>query len=67
MLRNTSTEVAPWYVIPADKKWFMRAAVNSVIVEQMKTLKLHYPKLTRVQHADLKKARLILETEGFAK
>ena len=67
MLQNTSTNAAPWYVIPADKKWFMRAAVNSLIVEKMKSLKLHYPKLNKIQQADLKKARQILETEDNAK
>jgi len=68
MLKNTSTREAPWYVIPADRKWFMRAAVNSIIVERMKNLDLHYPVLSEVQKADLLKARnmLISEKSGLS-
>lgn len=47
----TSTEWAPWYIIPADKKWFMRHAVCDIIVEKLKSLKLKYPVLED-DHAD---------------
>ena len=46
VLTETSTELAPWYVIPADNKWFMRYAVGHIICERMKQLDLHYPKLS---------------------
>lgn len=46
VLTETSTEAAPWYVIPADNKWFMRYAVGRIICERMKELDLHYPKLS---------------------
>jgi PPK2 family polyphosphate:nucleotide phosphotransferase len=43
-LSKCSTEWAPWYVIPADKKWFRNLAVSQVIVEALEGLKLRYPK-----------------------
>lgn len=63
MLKNTSTEAAPWYVIPADKKWFMRTAVSSIIVERLKSLKVSYPQLGKAQKADLLKAKEMLNNE----
>src|SRR5215467_6209422 len=45
MIRHTTTPEAPWYVVPADHKWFMHAVVSSVIIETLKDLKLSYPKL----------------------
>ena len=43
MLENTSKEHAPWYVIPADKKYFARMAVSEIILEKLKSLNLRYP------------------------
>lgn len=60
MLTHTSTDYAPWHVIPADNKWFMRYAVSEIICEKMKELKLHYPTLTEEAKADLLKAKAIL-------
>lgn len=47
VLTETSTELAPWYVIPADNKWFMRYAVGRIICDRMQQLDLHYPKLSK--------------------
>ena len=47
VLTETSTEIAPWYVIPADNKWFMRYAVGQIICERMEKLDLHYPQLSK--------------------
>ena len=47
VLTETSTEIAPWYVIPADNKWFMRYAVGQIICECMEKLDLHYPQLSK--------------------
>lgn len=44
MLNHTSTKYAPWYVIPADNKWFARVAVGQIIVDTFKKLELRYPK-----------------------
>jgi PPK2 family polyphosphate:nucleotide phosphotransferase len=63
MLKNTSTEAAPWYVIPADKKWFMRTAVSNIIIDKLKSLKIHYPRISKEQKADLLKAKEMLNQE----
>jgi PPK2 family polyphosphate:nucleotide phosphotransferase len=57
MFNHTSTESAPWYVIPADRKWFMRLAVSDIICARLRSLNLHYPKLTDAQTAELAKAK----------
>jgi polyphosphate kinase 2 (PPK2 family) len=61
MIRETSTPSAPWYIIPADKKWYMRLAVAEVILQRMKGMGLKYPVLSDSQIADLKKAKEILQ------
>jgi PPK2 family polyphosphate:nucleotide phosphotransferase len=63
MISKTSTTKAPWYIIPADKKWYMRLAVATIILERMKKLELRYPALTEKQIAELAKAREILSQE----
>lgn len=63
ILKNTSTDIAPWYVIPADKKWFMRSVVSNIIVEKLKELKFHYPVLDKAQKAELLTAKQLLESE----
>jgi PPK2 family polyphosphate:nucleotide phosphotransferase len=63
-LSTTSTETAPWYVIPADKKWFTRLAVSEVIVKKLESMDLHYPIVTDEHKADLAEAKKILENEG---
>lgn len=47
VLTETSTETAPWYVIPADNKWFMRYAVSRIICDKLEKLNLHYPQLSK--------------------
>jgi PPK2 family polyphosphate:nucleotide phosphotransferase len=59
-LSETSTDRSPWYVIPADHKWFTRIAVAEVIVAELNSLKLSYPKLKPEQISDLKKAKKLL-------
>jgi PPK2 family polyphosphate:nucleotide phosphotransferase len=59
----TSTEQSPWYVIPADKKWFTRLAVSEVIVQTLESLDLKYPTINEEQKADLIEAKKILENE----
>ncbi len=60
MLTNTSTDEAPWYVIPADNKWFMRYAVGQIICDRMEELKLHYPILTDTAKQDIESAKKLL-------
>lgn len=63
MLSHTSTEWAPWYVIPADHKWFTRVAVADVIVKRLKALKCRYPVVSEDHKRELAKSRKVLEAE----
>jgi len=56
----TSKKSAPWFVRPADKKWFARLAVSEIIVEYMKDLKPEFPRLSKVQLKKLKTIRVNL-------
>jgi PPK2 family polyphosphate:nucleotide phosphotransferase len=62
-IEATSTENSPWYIIPADKKWFTRLAVSDVIVKKLESMKLEYPKLSRDEIADLEEAKKMLEAK----
>jgi PPK2 family polyphosphate:nucleotide phosphotransferase len=53
LLTHTSTEFAPWYVIPSDHKWFTRAAVANIIVARLKALDLTYPHVSDGRRAEL--------------
>ncbi|MGO9273147.1 MAG: polyphosphate kinase 2 family protein [Terriglobia bacterium] len=61
MLNHTSTEWAPWYVIPADHKWFTRGAVAHFIISTLESLKLSYPKVSKEQKAALRQAKKLLQ------
>lgn len=60
----TSTDECPWYIIPADKKWFTRLAVSEIIVEHLRSLDLKYPTVDESRKADLVEARTLLENES---
>ncbi|HEU4711672.1 MAG TPA: polyphosphate kinase 2 family protein [Pyrinomonadaceae bacterium] len=59
-VRHTATDHAPWYVVPADKKWFTRLVVASAIVQRLAALDLSYPKLGDAELKELKSARAAL-------
>jgi PPK2 family polyphosphate:nucleotide phosphotransferase len=63
MLENTSTDHAPWYVIPADYKWAARAMVADLITTRIQSLDLHYPRVSSDQMNEIKQAREILRNE----
>lgn len=63
-LAATSTEKSPWYVIPADNKWFTRVAVSEIICQKLEEMDLHYPQLSKEQLKDLEEAKRTLELEG---
>jgi PPK2 family polyphosphate:nucleotide phosphotransferase len=63
MIRHTSAEHAPWYVIPADDKWFARLMVASAMVEAMERLDLAFPKVEGAPLAELMEARKALLAE----
>ena len=56
-IRHTATERAPWYVVPADNKWFTRVVVAAAVVEALDSLGLHYPEVSDAARKDLEKAR----------
>ncbi|MGD9630189.1 MAG: polyphosphate kinase 2 family protein [Pyrinomonadaceae bacterium] len=62
-LGATSTDASPWYIIPADKKWFTRLAVSEIIVKKLESMDLHYPIVTEEHKLDLIEARKALESE----
>jgi PPK2 family polyphosphate:nucleotide phosphotransferase len=59
-IRGTATENAPWYVVPADHKWFTRLVVASVIIETLDSLKLEYPDVSGMDSRALAEARKAL-------
>src|ERR1700737_4711781 len=64
IVRHTSTEVAPWYVVPADHKWFARVVIGSAIVSTLETLNLRFPRADKASLQEFKKVREALEHEG---
>ena len=64
MIRSTSTEYAPWYVIPADHKWFTRLAVAEVIASTLEDLKLSFPQVDAEKRKELEAARALLKSEA---
>jgi PPK2 family polyphosphate:nucleotide phosphotransferase len=63
VFNHTSTEAAPWYIIPADRKWFTRLAVADIICSRLQQLNLAYPQITTAQKDQLLAAKKILEQE----
>jgi len=63
MIRHTATEHAPWYVVPADNKWFTRLVVGNAVVHALKEMNLKYPKVSAAEQAALAQARQQLESE----
>ena len=66
LLSNTSTDLAPWYVIPADNKWFMRYAVSEIVINRLRGLPLSFPNLPQDELNKLDEARLQLENENLS-
>jgi PPK2 family polyphosphate:nucleotide phosphotransferase len=57
MIRHTSSKHAPWYVVPADNKWFTHLVVSAAIVETLEDLNLSYPKVDAAKMKEIKAAR----------
>lgn len=65
MLENTSTDYAPWYVIPADNKWYTRFVVSEVMLDLFKQLDPHVPELSKEEESQLDKwKKVLLEQDG---
>ncbi|MGB3851505.1 MAG: polyphosphate kinase 2 family protein [Tunicatimonas sp.] len=65
-ISNTSTEHAPWHIIPADHKWFMRAAVSEIIVDKLQSLDLRFPQVGEEQQENLQQAKEMFENDPTA-
>ena len=63
MIRNTATEYAPWYVVPADNKWFTRIVVGAAVIDTLASLDLHYPKVDEAKLKELAAVKKSLLSE----
>jgi polyphosphate kinase 2 (PPK2 family) len=60
MIQNTAAPYAPWYVVPADNKWFTRVVVAAAVIHTLASLNLAYPKVGKVQLKELAAAKRAL-------
>jgi PPK2 family polyphosphate:nucleotide phosphotransferase len=63
MIRSTASKRSPWYVVPADNKWFTRLVVAAAVIDTLDSLNLKYPKLDEEGLAELEEARRLLDAE----
>ena len=64
VFRHTSTEWAPWYVVPADRKWFARLAVAAIVAAALRCIDPHYPEVGPEDRTALLEAKALLEREA---
>jgi len=62
MIRRTSTPEAPWYVVPADHKWFSRVVVAAAVVQELESLNLNYPKVEGKALKELRQSEKALKS-----
>jgi PPK2 family polyphosphate:nucleotide phosphotransferase len=63
-IRETSTSYAPWYVVPADHKWFTRLAVAAAVIDALEEMDLAFPRVDRARRKELAAARVALDGHG---
>ena len=61
-IARTATKEAPWYVVPADHKWFTRIVVAATVIDALASLDLKYPKVDKAQRRELAAARKLLSS-----
>lgn len=64
VIRHTSSEAAPWHVVPADHKWFARVVIGSTVVSALEGLDLQFPKVEPASLQEFKLVRKALLAEG---
>jgi hypothetical protein len=64
VIRHTSKPFAPWYVVPADHKWFARVVIGSAIVSALEGLNLRFPRVDKGSEVEFAEVRKALESEG---
>jgi hypothetical protein len=57
MIRNTASPESPWYVVPADNKWFSRVVVAAAVIDRLADLNLSYPHVDKAKLAEIAEAR----------
>ena len=62
-IKQTATKFAPWYVVPADNKWFTRMIVASAVIRALDSLDLKYPQLSKEELRELDAAKVSLEKD----
>jgi PPK2 family polyphosphate:nucleotide phosphotransferase len=67
MIRHTSTEASPWFVVPADRKWFTRLVVSAAIIDGIQSLDPQYPEIDPKIRAEFKRLQAALQAEGKPK
>lgn len=65
LFNHTSTKYAPWYIIPADRKWFTRLVVSEIICDKLQGLNLQYPTVSEEHQQQLLQAKKLLEGEDI--
>jgi hypothetical protein len=63
-IRHTATDYAPWYVVPADNKWFTRVVVAAAVIETLASLDLAYPEVGKEKLKELDAARQALMVQN---
>jgi polyphosphate kinase 2 (PPK2 family) len=66
-IRHTASRQAPWYVVPADKKWFTRVIVAAAVIDALASLDLHYPPVGQDKRAEFARAKRALLAEDRAR
>jgi polyphosphate kinase 2 (PPK2 family) len=60
MIRNTATKRSPWYVVPADKKWFTWVVVSAAVIDTLVSLDLAYPEFDSARLTEITNAKKVL-------
>ena len=66
MIRNTATKESPWYVVPADNKWFTRVVIGAAVVDTLASFGLAYPKVDTERLAEIARAKKVLESKSVS-
>ena len=64
MIRHTATDASPWYVVPADRKWFTRIVVSAAIIDAIESLDPRFPEVDAKTRSEFKQLKTALEAEA---
>ena len=63
MLENTSTQFAPWYILPADSKWYTRYLISEILLEKLTEMNPQFPEFPEEKRGEMEKCRELLLKE----